>query len=61
MTLETNVDHSHDADHGQYGHRDQCIADNPSKAKWIIMVCGVYANLLVYRYIIALALVVSLC
>jgi hypothetical protein len=38
MTLVTKVDHSHDADHGQWGHRDQCIAENPSKAKWIVMV-----------------------
>ncbi len=32
------VDHSHDADHGMFGHRDQCIAENRNNATWIAMV-----------------------
>ena len=38
VTLQVGVDHSHDAQHGQFGHRDQCIADNPANASWIAMI-----------------------
>ena len=34
------TDHSHDAEHGQFGHRDQCIRENTAGARWIAMIDG---------------------
>ena len=38
VTVQRGVDHSHDADHGRFGHRDQCIAENRANATWIAMI-----------------------
>lgn len=33
------LDHSHDSDHGQYGHRDECLGEkNVMNATWVAMI-----------------------
>ena len=34
----TVTDHSHDAEHGQFGHRDECTQQNVMNATWIAMI-----------------------
>mmetsp|Transcript_75975 Transcript_75975/g.216840 ORF Transcript_75975/g.216840 Transcript_75975/m.216840 type:complete len:806 (-) Transcript_75975:454-2871(-) len=34
----TVTDHSHDAEHGQFGHRDECTQHNVMNATWIAMI-----------------------